>query len=62
MLPFFLEKRKRNKELDQNGFYIGAVHNEDGLKRFLICLLRGLMVFLACYSVTVGLVEAFDLT
>lgn len=60
MFPFF-EKKKRTKELDQNGLYIGAIHNESGLKRFLICLLRGLMVFLACYSVTVGLVEAFGL-
>ncbi len=60
MFPF-LEKKKRTKELDQNGLYIGAIHNENGLKRFLICLLRGLMVFLACYAVTVGVVEAFGL-
>lgn len=60
MFPF-LEKRNRRKELDRNGFYIGAVHNEDGLKRLAICLLRGLVVFLACYGTVVGVIEAFDI-
>lgn len=57
----FLEKRNKTKELAQTGFYVGDIHNEDGTKRFFICLLRGLMVFLACYGSIVGLVEAFDI-
>ncbi len=57
----FFEKRIKNKELAQTGLYVGAVHNDDGLKRFFICLLRGLMVFLACYGTVVGVVEAFDI-
>lgn len=61
MFPF-LEKRNKNKELAQTGLYVGTVHNEDGLKRFAICLLRGLMVFLACYGTVVGVVEAFDIS
>lgn len=60
MFPF-LEKRNKNKELTQTGLYVGTVHNEDGLKRFAICMLRGLMVFLACYGSVVGLVKAFDI-
>lgn len=60
-MPPFLEKRSKNKELAQNGLYVGTVHNEDGLKRFAICMLRGLMVFLACYGTVVGTVEAFDI-
>ena len=47
--------------MDQHGFYVGAVHNESGLKRFAICLLRGVMVFLACYGTVVGLIESFDI-
>ena len=60
-MPPFLEKRSKTKELAQNGLYVGTVHNEDGLKRFAICMLRGLMVFLACYGTVVGTVEAFDI-
>ncbi len=60
MFPFF-EKRNKTKELNQTGLYVGTIHNEDGLKRFFICLLRGLMVFLACYGSIVGVVEAFDI-
>lgn len=60
MFPFF-EKRNKIKELNQTGLYVGTIHNEDGLKRFFICLLRGLMVFLACYGAIVGVVEAFDI-
>lgn len=60
MFPF-MESAKRKKELEQNGIYIGAVHNSDGLKRLAICFLRGLMVFLACYSAVTGLVDAFDI-
>lgn len=60
MFPF-LEKRNKKKDMDQYGFYVGAVHNEAGLKRFAICLLRGVMVFLACYGTVVGLIEAFDI-
>ena len=57
----FLDKKRQNEDYNQYGFHIGAVHNEDGLKRFFICLLRGLMVFFACYSVVVGVVEAFNI-
>lgn len=60
-MPPFLQKRSKTKELAQNGLYVGTVHNEDGLKRFAICMLRGLMVFLACYGTVVGTVEAFDI-
>ena len=60
-MPHFLEKRNRKKDIDQHGFYVGAVHNESGLKRFAICLLRGVMVFLACYGTVVGLIESFDI-
>lgn len=59
---FFLEKRNKTKELANNGLYVGAIHNQDGLKRFLICLLRGLMVFFACYGTVAGVVEAFDIS
>ncbi len=58
----FLDKKRQNEDYDNYGFHIGAVHNEDGLKRFYICLLRGLMVFFACHSVVVGVVEAFGIT
>lgn len=60
-MPSIFEKRYKTKELAQTGLYVGAVHNEDGLNRFFICLLRGLMVFLACYGTIVGLVEAFHI-
>ena len=60
MFPFF-EKRNKTKELAQTGLYVGAIHNQDGLNRFLICLFRGLMVFLACYGSIVGMVKAFDI-
>ncbi len=60
MFPF-LEKRNKTKDLAQTGFYVGPIHNDDGLNRFLICLFRGLMVFLACYGSIVGLVEAFQI-
>lgn len=55
------ENKYKTKELAQTGLYVGAIHNEDGLNRFFICLLRGLMVFLACYGTIVGLVEAFQI-
>lgn len=57
----FIEKKNRIKELDRDGFYIGKIHNQDGLKRFFICLLRGFMVFLACYGTVAGVVEAFHI-
>ncbi len=60
MFPF-LEKKYKQKELARDGISIGDVHNETGLKRFLICLLRGLMVFLACYGTVVGVIEAFGI-
>lgn len=60
MFPF-LESRMRKKELAGKGLYIENVHNPGGQKRLVICLLRGLMVFLACYGTIVGLVGAFGI-
>lgn len=60
MFPF-LEKRNKTKDLEKYGLYVGDVHNQDGLKRFIICLLRGLMVFLACFGTVAGVIEAFDI-
>lgn len=60
-MPHWYEKLIKKKELKETGVYIGDIHNKDGHHRLFICLLRGMLVFFACYGTVVGVIEAFSL-
>lgn len=60
-MPQWFEKRLRKKELEENSFYISDIHNTAGHPRFLICLMRGILVFLASYATIIGVMDAFSL-
>ena len=60
-MPQWFEKRLRKKELEENSFYISDIHNTAGHPRFLICLARGILVFLASYATIIGVMDAFSL-
>ena len=60
MLHRFLE-RLRKKELEQTGVYVGAISEGKNHHRALICLLRGLVIFLGTYGTIIGILEAFKL-
>lgn len=61
-MPYILERILRKKELQKVGVFVGNIHNtSDNNSRLLICLLRGLMIFLASYATVIGVSDAFEL-
>ncbi len=60
-MPYWFERIIRKKEIQQNSVYVGDIHNTAGHNRLLICLLRGLLVFMASYGTIIGVLDAFSL-
>lgn len=58
----FVEKKANQKELDRNGIRVGEISDGKNHHRALICLVKGLMVFLACYGAIFGMIEPFEIS
>ena len=50
-MPYWLEQIFRKKELEQNSVYVGDITSNDHQARILICLFRGLLVFMVFWIV-----------
>ena len=60
-MPYWLEQIFRKKELEQNSVYVGDITSNDHQARILICLFRGLLVFMASYATIIGVLDCFEL-
>ena len=60
-MPYWLEQIFRKKELAQSSVYVGDITSNDHQPRILICLFRGLLVFMASYATIIGVLDCFEL-
>lgn len=60
-MPYWLEQIFRKKELAQNSVYVGDIKSNEPQHRLLICLFRGLLIFMATYATTIGVLDCFEL-
>lgn len=57
----WLESKFLKRTLDSEGVAVGNIHSETPHRRLLICLLRGILTFLAAYGTIGGLMEAMEI-
>ena len=56
-----IEKLIYKKELTQNKLLVGEINAEKKSSRFLLCLYKGILIFLATYCSICGLLDAFNI-
>lgn len=60
-MPYWLEQIFRKKELAQSSVYVGDITSNERQHRLLICLFRGLLIFMATYATIIGVLDSFEL-
>ncbi len=60
MIHWF-EQRQKAKEMAAYGMVVGDIHAQSKHSRILICLMKGLLVFMACYGTIDGVLSAFSI-
>ena len=56
-----IEKLIYKKELEANKLLVGEITQEKKSNRFLLCLFKGLLIFIASYCSVCGLLDAFEI-
>lgn len=61
-MPYFIEKRLSQKELETNHILVGEISDASNKSSIFTFIFKAILIFIAAYSSIAGLLSAFDIT